>query len=65
MRINISHEAELIANGLQYQPGLLWDDIRDFADRHTFGDLDCFQLDMLTNTVVRVIERESRQRWTR
>lgn len=62
MTMDIGHEAELIADSLNYDPTMSWDDVRDYADLSTGGDLDCIRLDILTDSVVSVIDRETRRR---
>ena len=56
--IVIAHEADLIADELvsnyRNKVGTLpkdWDDLRDCCDWATQGDLDCTQLDILTDCV--------------
>ena len=47
--------ADSIANHLMQRTrfaDLAWDDVRDYCDQETQGDLDCFRLDMLADMVV-------------
>lgn len=55
MRIEIQHEAELILDTIRHKAAMFsdWDAVRDYCDIQTGGDLDCFQLDMLTDCVAR------------
>ena len=52
---NISCAASAIAKRLS--PDMSDEAIRDACDFATYGELDCFQLDMLTDAVTRRLRR--------
>ena len=35
-----------------------WDSVRDYCDDVTYGDLDCFRLDMLTDWVLAALNKK-------
>ena len=48
-KLDIAHEANLIVEDKLV--GMDWDALRDHVDLSTGSELDCFQLDMLTDAV--------------
>lgn len=48
--INMARTADRVARHIS-NPALPDDEVRDICDHLTVGDLDCFQLDMLTDMV--------------
>ena len=58
MPLKVQRTAQDIAATLSFGRDLpSWADLRDICDCRTGGDLDCFQLDLLTDTVERILKR--------